>query len=44
MSDTLALARELIERAFLVGDIKTAEVLVPRVDVVAVQADTPADA
>jgi CBS domain containing-hemolysin-like protein len=36
--------RELIERAFLVGDTKTAEILIPRVDVVGVPAETPAAA
>jgi len=34
--------RELIERAFVVGDIRTSEILIPRVDVVAVAADTSA--
>ncbi len=33
---------ELIERAFTVGDIMTSEILVPRVDVVAVAVDTSA--
>ena len=33
--------RELIERAFVVGDTKINEILVPRVDVVAVDAATP---
>jgi CBS domain containing-hemolysin-like protein len=36
--------RELIERAFAVGDIRVGEVVVPRIDVVAVSADTPVDA
>ncbi len=34
--------RELIERAFVVGDTRTAEILIPRVDVVAVPASAPA--
>lgn len=34
--------RELIERAFAVGDTKTREILIPRGDVVAVDAVTPA--
>jgi CBS domain containing-hemolysin-like protein len=34
--------RELIERAFVVGDTKTSEILVPRVDTVAVDAATSA--
>ena len=34
--------RDLIERAFVVGDTKINEILIPRVDVVAVDAATPA--
>jgi CBS domain containing-hemolysin-like protein len=33
--------RELIERAFTVGDLRVAEILIPRTDVVAVAEDTP---
>jgi CBS domain containing-hemolysin-like protein len=33
--------RELIERAFAVGDLRVGEVIVPRIDVVAVSAGTP---
>jgi len=33
--------RELIERAFVVGDVRIAEILVPRIDVVAVPEEMP---
>lgn len=33
--------RELIERAFAVGDLRVGEIVVPRIDVVAVSAGTP---
>jgi CBS domain containing-hemolysin-like protein len=35
--------RELIERAFAVGDLRVGEVVVPRIDVVAVSAGTPVE-
>ena len=35
--------RELIERAFAVGDLRVGEIVVPRIDVVAVNAGTPVE-
>jgi CBS domain containing-hemolysin-like protein len=35
--------RELIERAFAVGDLRVGEIVVPRIDVVAVSAGTPVE-